>query len=283
MGLAHSRSRPPRRVVLLALLLVLIPLSASCSAPTEARSPVHIRMSGSSSVANLVSDAAVVYHEDHPNVTLHTSVLNSQQGLQAVLLGKAEIGLVSRPLRKAETQSADTGEPRVTATSVGHDGVAVIVNAANPVVSLSAGQLRSIYTGEVWTWPDVGGAEGEITVVTREEGSGTREVFEAAILRGARLAPGAIIMPSTSSVASYVQGHAGAIGYLSAAASTDDTKTLRIDGQLPHASSLKNGRYPILRPFYLVVSAQPSTDVLNFVGFVARRGTQTLAEPGGPR
>jgi len=264
-------------------LVALSLLWTACSAPTEARPPVHIRICGSSSMAGPMGEVAAAYREQNPHVTFRTSVLNSNEGLRAVLRGEADVGLVARPLRETEIRSADTGAPRVAVLSIRREAVAVIVNAANPVVDLSLAQLRSIYTGETWIWPDVGGAAGEMAVVTREEGSGTRDVFEASVLQGARLTPRAIVMPSTEAVASYVSEHPQAIGYLGACCGLEDPRVLSLGGVLPDASSMGDGSYPLIRPLYLVTAVTPSAEVRDFARFASGPEGQAIVQREGLR
>ena len=265
------------------VLVVLSLLAMACSPPMEARSPVHIRISGSSSLAGPIGEVAAAYREQNPHVTFRTSVLNSEEGLRAVLRGEADVGLVARPLSETEIRSADTGAPRVAVFPMGHDAVAVVVNAANPVVDLSLAQLRSIFTGETWTWPDVGGAAGEIAVVTREEGSGTRDVFEATVLKETHLTPRAIVMPSTEAVAFYVSEHPHAIGYLSADCGVEGTRVLSLGGVLPDASSIGDGRYPLVRPLYLVTAVAAPAEVRDFVSFASGPEGQAIVRREGLR
>jgi phosphate transport system substrate-binding protein len=220
-------------------------------------------------MAGLMGEVAAAYREQNPHVTFRTSVLNSEEGLRAVLREDAEIGLVARPLSANEIRSADTGAPRVSVFPTGQEAVAVIVNAANPVEDLSLAQLRSIYTGETWIWPDVGGAAGEIAVVTREEGSGTRDVFEATVLKGTRLTPRAMVMPSTEAVASYVGDHPQAIGYLSACCGLEGLRVLSLGGVLPEATGMEDGSYLLVRPLYLVTAITPSAEVRDFISFAS--------------
>jgi len=248
----------------------------------DTRSPVCIRICGSSSMAILVDELTGVYSEAHPHVTFQTLILNSREGVRAVLQSEADIGLVARPLRDTELLDSDTGERRLGTTVIALDDIAVIVNAANPVEDLSPAEIRSIYTGDAWDWSGLGGPSGEMAVVTREEGSGTREVFQEAILQGERLTPRAIIMPSTEAVARYVEEHPGAIGYLSTAGRTEEIKTLSIAGVSPNQKTIQSSQYPLMRPFYLVTTAKPQNEIQAFIHFVTGRTGQAIVRRDRP-
>ena len=64
-------------------------------------------------------------------------------------------------------------------TVVALDGIAIIVNKDSKVADLTVEQLKKMFTGEITNWKDVGGDDGEIVLVGREAGSGTRDGFEA--------------------------------------------------------------------------------------------------------
>ena len=198
-----------------------------------------------------------------------------------MLRGETDIGLVARPLSETEIRSADTGALRLAVYPIGQDAIAVVVNAANPLMDLSVSELRSIFTGKTWVWPDVGGAAGEIAVVTREEGSGTRDVFEASVLEGARLTPRAVVMPSSEAVAQYVRDHPAAMGYLSASYDVKGIKVLSIGGVLPDASRPEGGRYPLVRPVYLLTAVTPSAEVRDFVSFASGPEAQAIVQREG--
>jgi len=281
--MAYTRrwSRYSVQIAIFGLLVTLTLLLMGCTRlpktpPPEARSPVCIRVGGSSSMAIVLDELTDVYIEAHPHVTFQTLILDSREGLRAVLQSEADIGLMARPLGDTELLDSDTGERRLSTTVIALDGIAIVVNAANPVEALSLAEIHSIYTGDTWDWPELGGPSGEIAVVTREEGSGTREVFQEAILQGDRLTPRAIILPSAEAVARYVEEHPGAIGYLSAAGRTDGIKTLNIAGVSPDAKTTQSGQYPLVRPFYLVTAAKPQSEVQAFIQFATGRTGQAI-------
>jgi len=279
------------QIAIFGLLAALTLLLMACTRlletrPPETRSPICIRICGSSSMATLLDELTGAYIEAHPHVTFQTLILNSREGLRAVLQGEADIGLVARPLRDTELLDSDTGERRLSTTVIALDDIAIVVNATNPVEDLSLAEIRSIYTGDTWNWSSLRGPSGEIAVVTREEGSGTREVFQEDILQGGRLTPRAIIMPSAEAVARYVEEHPEAIGYLSVAYSTEGIKTLSIAGVSPEEKATQSGRqsgqYPLVRPFYLVTTAKPQSEIQAFIYFVTGRTGQAIVQRDRP-
>ena len=85
-----------------------------------------------------------------------------------------DIGLSSRALK--DDEKAD-----VEGTTIALDGIAIIVNNASKVEDLTVDQLKQMFTGEVTNWSEVGGDDGEIVLIGREAGSGTRDGFESIV------------------------------------------------------------------------------------------------------
>src|SRR5260370_40821558 len=73
---------------------------------------------------------------------------------------------------------------------VAYDGIAVIVNAGNPVKSLTKKQVEQIFTGEVTDWSAVGGSGGKISIYTRNTSSGTYSDFKELAMKKRDYAPG---------------------------------------------------------------------------------------------
>jgi phosphate transport system substrate-binding protein len=134
----------------------------------------------------------------------------------------------------------------------------IIINSANPVSSLTMEQIKSIYTGAITRWEQLGldanGKTGGIAVISREPGSGTRGAFQEIIkFADGELVRNAIIFDGTGAIKSSVAGNADAIGYISLGSIDSSIKALNIDGAAPAADNVKNGTYKIARPFLLVI------------------------------
>jgi len=128
---------------------------------------------------------------------------------------------------------------------------------------------------------------GRITVVTREEGSGTRgafvEIFEVLdddgnddIVQTAEIGNG------TSVVLSSVESDKQAIGYISLGSLRDTVKALNIDGAAATADNVRNGSYNISRPFLLATNGEPSKpEVIDFINFIFSADGQAVVEGRG--
>ena len=172
----------------------------------------------------------------------------SGSGITAVLEGRCDIGLSSRSLKDSEKESG------LTETVLALDGIAIIVNPESTVSDLSLEDIAKIYTGQITNWADVGGVDGQIVVIGREAGSGTRDGFES--ITGTK--DSCVYrqeLTSTGDVITTVAGNPNAIGYASLASVKDTVKALTVGGVAPTEDTVKDGSYVVQRPFVLVTKA----------------------------
>ena len=178
-------------------------------------------IAGSTSVQPLSEAMSEVYMEENPDVTVEVQGGGSGQGIKSIEDGIADIGSLSREV--GEDEKGSISEEYVIAK----DGVAVIVNADVNVDDLSLEQIKGIYTGEITNWSEVGGDDAEITVVSREEGSGTRGAFTE--ITGVTVddvdntTKDALVQPSTGAVKETVSTTPNSIGYVSLGSLDDST------------------------------------------------------------
>ena len=182
---------------------------------------------------------------DHPDVSVTYNPTGSGAGIEAVSNGSCDIGLASRALTDEEKAGG------LTETTVALDGIAVIVNAENPVTDLTIEQIAQIYTGAINDWSEIDStASGTIARIIRESGSGTRDGFESitgtedACLSDQELS-------STGAVIEAVRSTPGAIGYasLSAVTGQEGITVLTVGGVAPSEETVLDGTYAIQRPF----------------------------------
>ena len=103
---------------------------------------------GSSSVSPLMEKLIEAYKAVNPNASIELQTPDSTTGLTSTIEGSYDIGMASRELKEEEAAEL---EPTVIAT----DGIAVVVNNANPLDELSADQVKDIYVGNVSTWDEI--------------------------------------------------------------------------------------------------------------------------------
>ena len=116
-----------------------------------------------------------------------------------------------------------------------------------------------------------------ITVLSREEGSGTRSAFEK-LVNIDETSPYAEISDSTAVMITSVQGNKNAIGYISLGALSERVKCLKIDGYTPFAENLKNGSYKLSRQFSIITKNEISEITKDFISFILSRNGQKIVE-----
>ena len=151
-----------------AILVVLSMLIVSAACADVAGT---VATNGSTSMEKVIGVLSEQFMNDHPSVTITYDATGSGTGIEAVANCTCDLGLSSRALKDSETEKGLTG------TTVALDGIAIIVNASNPVNDLTVEQIAAIFTGAA-DWSEFGG-EGAIACVGREAGSGTRDGFES--------------------------------------------------------------------------------------------------------
>ncbi|MCM1127096.1 MAG: phosphate ABC transporter substrate-binding protein [Lachnospiraceae bacterium] len=199
---------------------------------------------GSTSMEKVIGFLSEAYMEEHGDIKVTYNPTGSSSGIQAVSEGRCDIGLASRDLKEEE-------QAGLTAIVVAIDGIAIIVNPANPITDLNVEQVGKIYTGEIANWKEVGGEDAPIVCIGREAASGTRDGFEE--ITGTKdNCKYSQELTSTGDVVQTVSGNPNAVGYASVASVNDSVKVISIEGVVPTTDAIQNGQYKIQRNFVLV-------------------------------
>lgn len=239
------------------LALGFLLLVAGCSRATQK----GLTLAGSTSLQPFAEKWADAYQVRQPAVPIHVQGGGSTAGVQAAISGAAQIGMSSRPLTPNEAG-------QVTGIVVARDGIAIVVHPTLSVSNLVLEQVRAIYAGKIKNWQLLGGRNLPITVITREEGSGTRAAFEALVMDEQRIAASALVQDSTGGVRQMVASDPAAIGYVSIGLVDASIKALKLGGIEATESNIDAGKYPLVRPFLFVVPVQPHAVARDFVNWV---------------
>jgi len=237
-----------------------------------------ISVGGSTSVNPLMELLIADYKKAHSNINFTVSATGSGDGIKGAAAGTYEIGMSSRELTPAEI---GTGlEPLVIAI----DGIAVILNNANPVSNLTMDQIKDIYTGKITRWQDLGvsagGKTGGIAVISREPGSGTRGAFEELLKFQDQLVKGAVEFDGTGAIKAEVSRNVDAIGYISLGSLDATVKPLNVGGIAPTTANVVNGSYKIARPFILVTKkgASLKAETKAFIDWIMGSAGQAIVK-----
>ena len=246
--------------------------SAAASAAGELSG--NVATGGSTSMKNVIAALTEGFAEVQPGVTVSYDPTGSGAGITGATDKTLDIGLSSRALKADETG--------VTGTTVALDGIAIIVNKDSKVEDLTVDQLKQMFTGEITNWSEVGGADGEIVLIGREAGSGTRDGFES-IVDVKDTCKYAQELTATGAVISAVEANPLAIGYASLSAVGDTVKMVTVGGVECSEDTVKDGSYEVQRPFVFVTnkSVTLSEQAQAFFDFATSKDAADLIRTAG--
>lgn len=240
------------------ILCVSVMLAGMLTACSTAARPAQtlVRIAGSTSMTPLLQALAEAYTARHPGVRFDIQGGDSSAGLALLQRGEADLAAVSW---KGEDSAA---APRLEWRAVAGDALAIIVHPSNSLEDITLEQVGRLFAGWYTAWPEAGGSGGTIQVLTREEGSGSRQAL-AELAMGIQLfTQSALIVPSSQAVVEWTAAHPDAVGYVSSLWLIPAVKPLSIGGQPPASET-----YPLKRRLYLVASPSSSRPARDFVQF----------------
>ena len=220
--------------------------AGSTASSTAAALSGNVATGGSTSMKNVIAALTEGFAEVEPGVTVSYDPTGSGAGITGATDKTLDIGLSSRALKDDEKNDVD-------GTTVALDGIAIIVNKSSKVEDLTVDQLKQMFTGEITNWSEVGGDDGEIVLIGREAGSGTRDGFES-IVDVKDSCKYAQELTATGAVISAVEANPLAIGYASLSAVGDTVKMVTVGGVECSEETVKDGSYEVQRPFVFVTN-----------------------------
>ena len=220
--------------------------AGSAASSTAAALSGNVATGGSTSMKNVIAALTEGFAEVEPGVTVSYDPTGSGAGITGAADKTLDIGLSSRALKDDEKADVD-------GTTIALDGIAIIVNNASKVEDLTVDQLKQMFTGEITNWSEVGGDDGEIVLIGREAGSGTRDGFES-IVDVKDSCKYAQELTATGAVISAVEANPLAIGYASLSAVGDTVKMVTVGGVECSEETVKDGSYEVQRPFVFVTN-----------------------------
>ena len=265
--------------VIISLLLITSIIFVGCGRKNEEDTTISdkITVSGSTSVGPLMEKEAEKFKEENVGINVEINQLGSSAGIKDAITGTVQIGMSSRDLKEQEKAEG------LIEVEIAYDGIAIITNKSNKIKSLTMTQVKDIYTGKITNWKDVGGKDGAIVVVSREDGSGTRDAFQEIVgYTSEELVKDAQIGDGSGNIKTTVSGNEHAIGFISFEYIDDSINAVKIDDIEPTASNVKNDSYKISRPFLLVYKEDNLKENGNkLINFILSEEGQKIVEENG--
>ncbi len=243
-------------------------LVTACGATVEPPQPVYLTAAGSTAMTPMVEELATAFQERQPNVTIDVSGGGSTLGRELAAANQVDLGL---------TSWSPDGPPAGTQSNViARDGIALVVHPTNPITGLTLIQAHDLFSGRAIEWDEVGGSPGLVQVVSREDGSGTRNAFETMVMDDDRVTLTALVMPNSQAVVDYVAGDPQAIGYVSMGYLNGKVRVVPVEGLLPTPESVSRGEYHLTREFVILSRRGASHETQAFLNFVLSPAGQTI-------
>lgn len=289
-----------KRLVAGFAVLLLLLLQVSCDSGQQETSKKEsgrgggsgkmISVKGSDTMVHLTSTWAEQFMAQNPDSQISVTGGGSGTGIAALLNGTTDICASSREIQDKEKELAVQKKIDLVEHAVARDGLAIVVNPANPVGELSMEQLRKIFIGEYANWKEVGGPDLPIIVLSRESSSGTFVFFQEFVLQKADYTPKARLLAGTSALVQSVAADKGAIAYVGLAFALEAKTTVKMvavkaaddaPAVLPSDETVRAGHYPVARPLYLYTNGSSSPEVKSFIDFCfSEAGQKIVTETG---
>lgn len=269
------------RMAAIGLLLLLMAVLSACNNSNNDKelrndSSKRVSISGSTSVGPLAEKIADKYMNIN-DVKVEINQIGSSAGITNALNGVSEIGMSSRDLKEEEKESG------LIETIIAYDGIVIVTHPTNKVKNLTMDQVKQIFTGEVSNWKELGGEDMEIVVVSREDGSGSRDAFQEIVgYTSGELVRSALIASGNGNIKTTVATNKHAVGFISFEYIDSSITTVNINGVEATAENVLQQKYSLSRPFLFVHKEDNLTDAgQQFIDYIlSSEGQAIVAETG---
>ena len=274
MGVNQNKGEIIMKKIIAITLSVLMLMA--CLTACGSKEEKSVSTDGSTSMQKVMLALGEAFMENNSGINFTYNGTGSGSGIKAVKDGTCDIGLSSRYLKDSEKAEG------LKETILAIDGIAIIVHPGNAVADLTVEQISAIFTGEIANWSKVGGSDGEIVLIGREENSGTRDGFES-ITDTESACKYRQELTSNGAVLTAVAENPNAIGYVSLSSVKDTVKAISVGGVAPSEESIKDGTYAVQRPFVLVTKegAQLSETAQTFFDYATSSEAREIISAAG--
>ncbi|MDF1740188.1 MAG: phosphate ABC transporter substrate-binding protein [Verrucomicrobiales bacterium] len=245
----------------------------SCS---KLESSEGLLITGSSTVAPLVADAAQRFEKEYPGARIDVQTGGSSRGINDVRTGLAKLGMASRALK--------TDESDIQAATIAMDGVCLILHSSNPVEGLTKDEITAIYQKQISNWETLGGNAADIVVTGKASGRATLEVFLGYTGLDSADIQADVIVGENQQAIKTVAGNPKAIAYVSIGAAASEAlagtpiKLISIDGIEPTTENVARGVFPITRPLNMITKGEVTGLSRTFLEYLKSDRIRDLVE-----
>jgi phosphate transport system substrate-binding protein len=236
-------------------ILRALAASAAIAFATQATATETIVIKGSDTLgAKMVPQIAEAFKaqkaKEGVEVAFEIAAEGSSTGVASVIDGTSEIGMSSRDPKEKEVAKAKSNGIDMQTIVVAKDGIAIIVNDANPMTEISLEEIEMIFSGDVSDWSALSPQTGSISAYTRNTSSGTYAVFQKMGMSSRDYGSDTQKMAGNEQIAAEVATNPNGIGYVGLAyIGTPGIKVLPVNGEEPESKD-----YALARPLYYLIN-----------------------------
>lgn len=211
----------------------------------------------------------------------------SQMGFQALWAKEADFAMVSNPILQQSFDSLHSLKQEYEQIDIALDEILIIVNGKNIVTKITLAQLKEIFLGKITNWKQLGGANVNISVFSRKEGSGSLNYFKEAVMNNEPFSDKVNEMNNVQDILAQVTKDSTAIsfvggGHFNAKIKVLDLSVNGIEYFYPSKRNVLNKSYPLAIPLSLMYDRKnTSTKVLNFIDYLKSRQTERIIVQSG--
>jgi phosphate transport system substrate-binding protein len=205
------------------------------------------------------------------------------EGLQALVEGKADIAPTSRlPDRREQRAARAAARTEIVAHPAAIYAVRIIVHESNPVKSLTAAQVRDLFSGRITNWKQVGGHDMPVQVFVLGTNTGARAGFQEVAMNGRNYARTALALPDYGEIAHRVSTQASGLGYTALGPLPERVVAVPVNGIAPTPATIREGNYPFARPLWLcTLRGRESANARLFLDFVSSSAARRIITRAG--
>jgi len=242
-----------------------------------------LRITGSNTFGEKLGPLLVSgFERKHPDADVILKRPGSSAGLAALIAGQTDIAPTSRPANAGELRAAKKAGFTLLPQNIGSYGVAVIVNAANPVKNLKAAQIRSLFNGKTTTWSKVRGADRPVNLYILDNKTGARAGFQDLAMRGDDYAASAKALPDYAAIEAAVAEDPAGIGYTDIGSLPSGVRALLINGQPANGAAIYEQVYPFANMLYLyTLEGRETPAARKFVRYVVSKDGRRIIQNAG--
>ena len=287
------------------LWLVLLFAAVACNRvsknePTDTLTSGETKVAMDDSYTFLFETLSRVFEDQNPKANIISLVKNESDAIQALLHDSCKVIVLNRELTKNELALFESKNVFPKSIKFAYDAVALIIHPNNPDSPIDVEDLKSLLTGKITKWNQLGkNGDKDVVVVFDKPNSANFKYMKDTLLGGKELQKNCFGVNSSKEVIDYVKNNKNAIGILSAGWITDDysnaakafLKSVRVMGvghksiglyYQPYQYYVHEGSYPFVRSVYLVNRQTRMGLGTGFVNFICRadKGQQIVTKSG---